>query len=39
MALFPIRIESPVEHMDPLPKIADIVIIGGAMIAWFAKPV
>lgn len=39
MTPFPIRIENPVEHPGPLPKTADVVVIGGGVIgvmtAWF----
>ncbi|MCF2872565.1 FAD-binding oxidoreductase [Octadecabacter sp. G9-8] len=40
MTAFPIRIENPPEHTAPLPKVADVVVIGGGVIgimtAWFA---
>ena len=39
MTPFPIRIENPVEYPGPLPKTADVVVIGGGVIgvmtAWF----
>ncbi len=40
MASFPIQIHNAIEHAGPLPKAADLVVIGGGVIgvmtAWFA---